>query len=131
MAVQVRRQPVCTGWQKRAVYSAAVIHGTLWLVIGDCYATGGGKGPTQQPNRMPQPGLKPKDLVGIPWRVAFALQDDSWWPRRDDVWHKPNPIFDHHAIKEPFADGRMGCDGGKVASQRNRGGRSDGYRRDE
>jgi hypothetical protein len=33
-----------------------------------------------------------KDLVGIPWRVAFALQDDGWWLRRDNVWHKPNPM---------------------------------------
>jgi DNA modification methylase len=91
--------------------------GTLWLNLGDCYATGGGKaqraggggqgdrwdkyGPRGyqgsgetgfQPNRMPQSGLKPKDLVGIPWRVAFALQDDGWWLRRDNVWHKPNPM---------------------------------------
>jgi DNA modification methylase len=80
--------------------------GTLWLNLGDCYATGGGKankagggrqgerwpGVATQPNRMPQPGLKPKDLVGIPWRVAFALQDDGWWLRRDNVWHKPNPM---------------------------------------
>ncbi len=49
-------------------------------------------GPIQQPNRMPIAGLKPKDLVGIPWRVAFALQADGWWLRRDIVWHKPNPM---------------------------------------
>ena len=84
--------------------------GTLWLNLGDCYATGAGKAkraggcdgpsggweekgvPTTQPNRMPQPGLKPKDLAGIPWRVAFALQDDGWWLRRDHVWAKPNPM---------------------------------------
>jgi DNA modification methylase len=48
--------------------------------------------PAFQPNRMPQRGLKPKVLVGIPWRVAFALQDDGWWLRRDNVWHKPNPM---------------------------------------
>src|SRR5258708_39880838 len=41
---------------------------------------------------MPQAGLKPKDLVGIPWRVAFALQDDGWWLRRDNVWAKRNPM---------------------------------------
>ena len=37
-------------------------------------------------------GLKPKDLVGIPWRVAFALQSDGWWLRQDIIWHKPNPM---------------------------------------
>jgi DNA modification methylase len=57
--------------------------GTLWLNLGDCYATGAGR---------PQSGLKPKDLVGIPWRVAFALQDDGWWLRRDNVWAKRNPM---------------------------------------
>jgi DNA modification methylase len=39
-----------------------------------------------------QPGLKPKDLIGIPWRVAFALQADGWYLRQDIVWHKPNPM---------------------------------------
>jgi DNA modification methylase len=80
--------------------------GTLWLNLGDCYATGAGKVgaqvrdskaitanlPNFQPNRMPQSGLKPKDLVGIPWRVAFALQDAGWWLRQDIVWAKPNPM---------------------------------------
>lgn len=37
-------------------------------------------------------GLKPKDLIGIPWRVAFALQQDGWWLRQDIIWHKPNPM---------------------------------------
>lgn len=49
-------------------------------------------GPLEQPNRMPQPGLKQKDLAGMPWRVAFALQDDGWWLRRDIIWHKLNPM---------------------------------------
>ena len=40
----------------------------------------------------PPPGLKPKDLVGIPWRVAFALQGDGWWLRQDIIWAKPNPM---------------------------------------
>lgn len=40
----------------------------------------------------PPPGLKPKDLIGIPWRVAFALQADGWWLRQDIIWHKPNPM---------------------------------------
>jgi DNA modification methylase len=81
--------------------------GTLWLVLGDSYATGGGKvgncpgggaqgarwkGPTTQANRMPIIGLKPKDLVGIPWRVAFALQADGWFLRSDIIWAKPNPM---------------------------------------
>ena len=38
------------------------------------------------------PGLKPKDLVGIPWRVAFALQADGWYLRSDIIWSKPNPM---------------------------------------
>ncbi len=42
------------------------------------------------PHRKPQPGLKPKDLVGMPWRVAFALQVDGWYLRSDIIWHKPN-----------------------------------------
>ena len=50
------------------------------------------KGPMTQPNRMPIAGLKPKDLVGIPWRVAFALQADGWWLRKDIIWQKPNPM---------------------------------------
>ena len=54
-------------------------HGYLGLV-----------GPMTQPNRMPLPGLKPKDLVGIPWMVAFALRADGWWLRSDIIWHKPN-----------------------------------------
>jgi DNA modification methylase len=81
--------------------------GTLWLNLGDSYATGAGKvgdhpgggsqgdnwqGAMTSPNRMPQPGLKPKDLCGIPWRVAFALQADGWWLRQDIIWAKPNPM---------------------------------------
>jgi len=44
-----------------------------------------------QPSRVPD-GLKPKDLIGIPWRVAFALQADGWWLRQDIIWSKPNPM---------------------------------------
>jgi DNA modification methylase len=81
--------------------------GTLWLNLGDCYnAYNGGAGPgsklsdTQTSERphletgygLRTPSLKPKDLVGIPWRVAFALQADGWWLRRDIIWHKPNPM---------------------------------------
>jgi site-specific DNA-methyltransferase (adenine-specific) len=46
--------------------------------------------PGSAPAHLAAPGLKPKDLVGIPWRVAFALQSDGWWLRSDIVWHKPN-----------------------------------------
>lgn len=81
--------------------------GTLWLNIGDSYATGAGKvgecpgggdqgkkwsGPVTQPNRMPQPGLKPKDLCMVPARLALALQADGWWVRQDIIWNKPNPM---------------------------------------
>jgi DNA modification methylase len=76
--------------------------GTVWLNLGDSYASGGR--PTRDPGRStmhpaqpsgtaraPTPrGLKPKDLVGIPWRVAFALQADGWYVRSDVIWHKPN-----------------------------------------
>jgi len=88
--------------------------GTLWLNLGDSYA-GSGKGAwgsresaeanrhsireTYIPTRAQSPlagvvpvGLKPKDLVGIPWRVAFALQADGWWLRQDIIWAKPNPM---------------------------------------
>jgi len=83
--------------------------GTLWLNLGDSYASGGRK--TRDPgqsklhpaftgddnltttNRPDTPeGLKPKDLCGVPWRVAFALQDAGWWLRQDIIWHKPNPM---------------------------------------
>jgi DNA modification methylase len=48
--------------------------------------------PMTNPDRAPVPDLKQKDLVGIPWRVAFALQADGWWLRQDIIWHKPNPM---------------------------------------
>jgi len=77
--------------------------GTLWLNLGDSYngsqQTGGtnsisGKGGSQPHGGILKqaPGLKPKDLVGIPWRVAFALQADGWWLRSDIIWAKPNPM---------------------------------------
>jgi DNA modification methylase len=75
--------------------------GTLWLNLGDSYASGGGTGGTGKetdytgkrslPNKRAE-GLKPKDLIGIPWRVAFALQADGWYLRQDIIWHKPNPM---------------------------------------
>ena len=73
--------------------------GTLWLNIGDSYTSGNRtwrdpdkKNPARGMNyRAPTPqGLKPKDLIGIPWRIAFALQADGWFLRSDIVWYKPN-----------------------------------------
>lgn len=119
--------------------------GTLWLNLGDSYA-GSGKGgnpdhsewagfvgnkarekTAQASGPIVPDGLKPKDLVGIPWRVAFALQADGWYLRSDIVWSKPNPmpesvtdrptksheyvflmsksaryLYDHEAIREPL-----------------------------
>lgn len=73
--------------------------GTLWLNLGDSYTSGGRtwraadkKNPARAMEYRPPtpPGLKPKDLVGIPWRVAFALQADGWHLRSDIIWYKPN-----------------------------------------
>jgi site-specific DNA-methyltransferase (adenine-specific)/site-specific DNA-methyltransferase (cytosine-N4-specific) len=73
--------------------------GTLWLNIGDSYTSGnrGWRDPDKKnpargmSYRPPNPeGLKDKDLVGIPWRVAFALQADGWYLRSDIIWYKPN-----------------------------------------
>ena len=81
--------------------------GTCWVNLGDSYAGGGGFCPTAPSNLAgskqttqgsksggikPQGAIKAKDLVGIPWRVAFALQSDGWWLRQDIIWHKPNPM---------------------------------------
>jgi len=76
--------------------------GTLWLNLGDSYTGGANSGGTNRNNGGPAvrtglapkrgDGLKPKDLVGVPWRVAFALQADGWWLRSDIIWAKPNPM---------------------------------------
>ena len=83
--------------------------GTLWLNLGDSYCSighkksssgygttglAGGKAQEHTPLRRENnvPGLKHKDLIGIPWRVAFALQSDGWYLRQDIIWHKPNPM---------------------------------------
>jgi len=130
--------------------------GTLWLNLGDSYA-GSGKGSNSDgtphsstlssksgtnkgcvtgknmPQKAHKIGLKPKDLIGIPWRVAFALQADGWYLRQDIIWHKPNPMpesvtdrctksheyifllsksskyyYDHEAIKTPLKDSSIG-----------------------
>lgn len=78
--------------------------GTLWLNLGDSYCGTGSKGEHTDPKyangRNGQSvalnnkinGLKSKDLVGIPWMVAFALRSDGWYLRQDIIWHKPNPM---------------------------------------
>ena len=115
--------------------------GTLWLNLGDTYVGSGSKGslvdPKQPEGRNGQAiamnnkvsGLKPKDMIGIPWRVALALQARGWYLRQDIIWAKPNPMpepvldrctksheyiflmskspkyfFDNKAIAEPVAD---------------------------
>jgi len=75
--------------------------GTLWLNIGDGYTSGNRgwrapdkKNPARAMNVRPDTpaGLKPKDLVGVPWRLAFALQADGWYLRSDIIWNKPNAM---------------------------------------
>ncbi|PBP65947.1 site-specific DNA-methyltransferase [Pseudomonas syringae] len=122
-------------------------NGTIWVNMGDTYASiAGGYAPggsagkhdmvshatrgavLRGKRRSPPMGLKQKDLMGIPWRLAFALQDDGWYLRQDIIWHKPNPMpestrdrctksheylfllskspryyYDQNAIKEPVA----------------------------
>lgn len=126
--------------------------GTLWLNLGDSYA-GGGCG-TRDPERWPKQsrnqgtihfkkntGLPNKNLVGVPWRVAFALQDAGWYLRQDIIWEKPNPLpaplkdrcvgsheylfllaksatyyFDYEAIREPAVGKNTGGKGRVYAS---------------
>jgi len=118
--------------------------GTLWLNLGDSYAanrsyqvhnTKGAKEHTYGAGSRVPAGLKPKDLIGIPWRAAFALQADGWYLRQDIIWHKPNPMpesvrdrctkaheylfllskaptyyFDHDAMQEPAIYGPKGSE---------------------
>jgi site-specific DNA-methyltransferase (cytosine-N4-specific) len=83
----------------KEVYRVLRHDGTLWLNIGDTYTSGdrGWRAPDKKNAaramgyRPPTPeGLKPKDLVGVPWHLAFALQQDGWFLRSDIIWHKPN-----------------------------------------
>jgi DNA modification methylase len=93
----------------RCVKDVLADDGTLWLNIGDSYASGGRK--TRDPGQSKlhpaftgegnattsfRPddgeGVKPKDLIGIPWMLAFALRADGWYLRQDIIWHKPNPM---------------------------------------
>ncbi len=127
----------------RCVWDVLEDDGTLWLNIGDSYAGGGGFSPNSPSNQVgskqtthkgsikgtikPQGEIKAKDLIGIPWMLAFALRADGWYLRQDIIWHKPNPMpesvqdrctkaheyiflmsksqkyyYDHDAIKEPL-----------------------------
>ncbi|MFZ6767803.1 DNA-methyltransferase [Undibacterium sp. Di26W] len=128
----------------RCVRDVLTQDGTLWVNIGDSYAAGkvgrtdagrnlGGGGnklgsgnPGGGVPRKPSDGFKSKDLIGIPWMLAFALRADGWYLRQDIIWHKPNPMpesvtdrctkaheyvfllskteqyfYDHEAVKEP------------------------------
>ena len=100
----------------REVWRVLKDDGTLWVNMGDSYSggktgrndnnpadlarraiaygtgTGNGCGPRNGKQRPVPDGLKPKDLCGIPWRLAFALQADGWYLRSDIIWHKPNPM---------------------------------------
>jgi DNA modification methylase len=91
----------------RAVHRVLRPDGVCWINLGDSYASGevgrhdGGRTYRDTYERKPfgarqqskqRTGLKPKDLCGIPWRVAFALQADGWWLRQDIIWAKPNPM---------------------------------------
>ncbi len=130
--------------------------GTLWLNLGDSYASNGcyinswlekehnkdkkhlhtnnhDRYEDRKAFRGGEYGIKAKDLIGIPWRVAFALQADGWYLRQDIIWHKPNPMpesvtdrctkaheyifllskkpryyYDFEAIKEPLAEASYG-----------------------
>ena len=94
----------------RCVRDALADDGTLWLNIGDSYA-GSGKGRNADGShqeggkqgtnkgtivgslvKTDAPNCKPKDLIGIPWMLAFALRSDGWYLRQDIIWHKPNPM---------------------------------------
>lgn len=143
----------------RGVRRALRDDGTLWLNLGDSYASaaggydeGGSVGATSNGRisrktqaavvahrgRKPPSGLKPKDLVGIPWLVAFALRADGWYLRQDIIWSKPNPMpesvtdrctkaheylfllsksgryyYDAEAIAEPATERRPGNIGAK------------------
>lgn len=98
--------------------------GTLWLNMGDSYTSGGRSthgtriGYKQESNAgcltvsqsRPEcpPGQKPKDLVGMPWRVAFALQADGWYLRSDIIWSKPNPMPESVTDRPTKAHSRPG-----------------------
>ena len=123
----------------RCVWDVLAEDGTLWLNLGDSYNgagysnhanTGGAqRADGGKQKHTTKTGLKPKDLIGIPWMLAFALRADGWYLRQDIIWHKPNPMpesvqdrctkaheyiflmsksqkyyFDNEAIAEPCSD---------------------------
>ncbi|ODB61403.1 DNA-methyltransferase [Paenibacillus polymyxa] len=147
--------------------------GTLWMNFGDSYA-GSGKGawsnttaqkevyvaaPGSPQTKIPKTpsGLKPKDLIGIPWRVAFALQADGWYLRMDNIWAKPNPMpesvtdrptkaheymfllskseryyYDHEAIKEHMTESSLArlsqdLEGQRGSDRANGGAKTNGH----
>lgn len=90
----------------RAVRDCLAADGTLWVNIGDSYASNPASGgvqsskmtggehkrtPSNVPYKRPE-GCKPKDMVGIPWLLALALRSDGWYLRQDIIWHKPNAM---------------------------------------
>lgn len=149
----------------REVRRVLVPTGTCWVNLGDSYANDGKWGGSTGGKHVSalhgaagglgrdrrDTGLKPKDLVGIPWRVAFALQDDGWWLRSDIIWSKPNPMpesvtdrptkaheyvflltkqpryyFDQDAVREPYRyDGRNVLDreAGQMSHENHRNGK--------
>jgi len=144
--------------------------GTLWLNLGDSYnaynanrgastsisdGTAGRDHPRHKQG-LTTPTLKSKDLIGIPWRVAFALQADGWYLRQDIIWHKPNPMpesvtdrctkaheylfllsksaryhYDSEAIKEPGVKGAAGSSFNKGKTATHQMGRSSGKDRSD
>ena len=150
----------------RKVRDVLADDGTLWLNLGDSYAANRSYRVTptkwkglefgeSNASTVPE-GLKPKDLIGIPWRVALALQADGWYLRQDIIWHKPNAMpesvkdrctkaheyvfllsksekyfFDSGAMQEPAAKGYNGStfDKGKTAEHQ-LGRTSSGVRKD-
>lgn len=126
----------------RCVWDVLENDGTLWVNIGDSYCNSNGfaraspeyqrEGRNNMPandrklDKLHETGLKTKDLIGIPWMLAFALRADGWYLRQDIIWHKPNPMpesvqdrctkaheyifllskshkyyYDHESIKDP------------------------------
>ena len=146
----------------RAVRDVLADDGTLWLNIGDSYAMSGRPGGSslaalgdrysggghkrdgvQKPVRRLPPGLKTKDLIGIPWMLAFALRADGWYLRQEIIWSKSNPMpesvrdrctkaheslfllakspryyFDSEAIQEPAAESSLARWAQNVEAQR-------------
>lgn len=134
----------------RCVWDVLEDDGTLWLNIGDSYCNSNGfaraspeyqrEGRNNMPandrklDKLHETGLKTKDLIGIPWMLAFALRADGWYLRQDIIWHKPNPMpesvqdrctkaheyiflmsksskyyYDHESIKESAVGARGGA----------------------